>query len=32
MPLIEYNKDLIKAMFYDDYDVNTILKVVPYIA
>jgi hypothetical protein len=32
MPLNEHDKDLIKAMFRDNYDVNTILKVVPYIA
>jgi hypothetical protein len=30
MPLNEHNKVLIKAMFRDDYNVNTILKVVPY--
>jgi hypothetical protein len=32
MPLNEHNKDLIKAMFYNNCDINTILKVVPYIA
>lgn len=30
MPLTKYNKAIIKAMFCDDYNVNIVLKVVPY--
>jgi transposase len=32
MPLNEHDKDLIEAMFRDDCDVNTVLKVVPHAA
>jgi hypothetical protein len=30
MPLNDYDKDLIQAMFRDNCDVNTVHKVVPY--
>jgi hypothetical protein len=30
MPLNEYDKTLIKAIFRNNYDVNIVTKVVPY--
>jgi hypothetical protein len=30
MPLSNYDKTLVKAMFCDDYNVNIVLKVVSY--
>jgi hypothetical protein len=30
MPLSDHDKTLVKAMFRDDYNVNIVLKVVPY--
>jgi hypothetical protein len=32
MPLNEHDKTLIEAMFRDNYDINIVIKVVPYTA